>query len=187
MHRRPAFTYDHVVSEIAFPAFDEHGKATILHSGDDNAPPVSQPFRGNSPGGSAFYTGDKWPEAYRHTFFLADAWFPSHSRWIQNVVVDADNQIIEIKEFVSPDSVEFPVDMTTDAQGYGLYIMDYLGKVYRISYDCNSNGVGDDVDLVRGSSSDCGGLLGNGIPDECEDDLNQDGRADTCEILTTWP
>ena len=82
-------------------------------------------------GGSAFYTGDKWPEAYRHTFFLADAWFPSHSRWIQNVVVDADNQIIEIKEFVSPDSVEFPVDMTTDAQGYGLYIMRDYQDLYK--------------------------------------------------------
>jgi len=63
-----------------------------------------------------------------------------------------------------------------------LYIVDYFGKVYRISYDCNSNGVGDDVDVALGTSSDCGNALGNGIPDECEDDLNRDGRADTCDI-----
>jgi hypothetical protein len=102
-------------------------------------------------------------------------------------VFDEDNQITAIHEFVPPDSAEFPVDMTADAQGYGLYIVDYLGKVYRISYDCNGNGVGDDFDLVRGTSSDCGDAPGNGIPDECEDDLNGNGLADTCEILTTGP
>jgi glucose/arabinose dehydrogenase len=187
VHRRPAFAYDHLLSEIVFPTFDERGDATISFAGEAGAPLVSEPFRGNALAANAFYTGDKWPEVYRYTFFLADAWYPSHSRWIQNIVFDEDNQITAIDEFVPPDSAEFPVDMTADARGYGLYIVDYLGKVYRISYDCNGNGVGDDFDLVRGTSSDCGDAPGNGIPDECEDDLNGNGLADTCEILTTGP
>jgi glucose/arabinose dehydrogenase len=195
VHRRPAFTYHHASLEIVFPTFDERGEATISHIGDDGTPSVRLPFRGNTLGGSAFYEGDKWPEGYRHTFFLADAWFSSHSRWIQQIVVNENNQVLEIHEFVPPGGAELPVDMTPDAQGYGLYIVDYLGKVYRISYDCNGNGVGDDFDIALGTSSDGGDALGNGIPDECEGGLNRRGHADTCKIncnaagrsLTTGP
>lgn len=50
-------------------------------------------------------------------------------------------------------------------------------------YDCNGNGVGDETDIVDGTSGDCNR---NGIPDECEiaagtlTDENGDGIPDEC-------
>lgn len=45
--------------------------------------------------------------------------------------------------------------------------------------DCNSNGIGDDVDIANLTSEDCNS---NGLPDECEMDCNSDGIADVCEL-----
>lgn len=44
--------------------------------------------------------------------------------------------------------------------------------------DCNRNGRPDDVDIATGSSRDC---QPNGIPDECDRDLNLNWIADDCE------
>lgn len=48
--------------------------------------------------------------------------------------------------------------------------------------DCNSNGVPDHEDIASGTSADCGGQNGNGIPDECETDCDTNGIVDSCEI-----
>jgi hypothetical protein len=69
-------------------------------------------------------------------------------------------------------------------------------------YDCNGNGIGDQVDLASGTSDDCDG---NGIPDECEvaagtappggfacddpADVNRDGLVnvdDLLEVILSW-
>ncbi|MCA9291724.1 MAG: hypothetical protein KDA25_11395 [Phycisphaerales bacterium] len=50
-------------------------------------------------------------------------------------------------------------------------------------YDCNGNGIGDEVDLRAGTSADCND---NGIPDSCEiaagtvEDVDGDGVPDEC-------
>jgi hypothetical protein len=57
------------------------------------------------------------------------------------------------------------------------------------SYDCNGNGIADEIDIANGTSHDCNQ---NGIPDECEiasgavPDLNHNGIPDTCECRADW-
>jgi hypothetical protein len=52
------------------------------------------------------------------------------------------------------------------------------------SYDCNGNGIPDEIDIANGTEMDCNG---NGIPDSCEIaadpslDLNHNGILDSCE------
>ncbi len=48
--------------------------------------------------------------------------------------------------------------------------------------DCNSNGIPDFEDIASGTSQDCSGGNGNGIPDECETDCDTNGIVDSCEI-----
>jgi hypothetical protein len=80
-------------------------------------------------------------------------------------------------------------DMHSDLLGANLiYAATYNGEqdVYfaRIGpYDCNANGVDDEVDIAGGASGDCNR---NDIPDECEiaagtlHDANRDGVPDEC-------
>lgn len=46
-------------------------------------------------------------------------------------------------------------------------------------FDCNGNGVVDQIDVSSGESDDCNG---NFLPDECED-CNGNGAADECDLL----
>ncbi|MCH8881351.1 MAG: hypothetical protein IID34_15905 [Planctomycetes bacterium] len=48
--------------------------------------------------------------------------------------------------------------------------------------DCNNNGIPDADDLADGTSIDCDGQNGNGIPDDCEADCNNNDQADSCDI-----
>ncbi|MCH8881350.1 MAG: hypothetical protein IID34_15900, partial [Planctomycetes bacterium] len=48
--------------------------------------------------------------------------------------------------------------------------------------DCNNNDIPDADDLADGTSIDCDGQNGNGIPDECEADCNNNEQADSCDI-----
>ena len=50
---------------------------------------------------------------------------------------------------------------------------------YRISEDCNDNGIPDDQDIAASTSTDCNL---NGYPDECEYDCNYTGVPDDCDI-----
>jgi hypothetical protein len=50
---------------------------------------------------------------------------------------------------------------------------------FRRSFDCNDNGVCDDVDITQGVSEDCNG---DGAPDECEFDCNANGVPDDCDL-----
>jgi hypothetical protein len=105
------------------------------------------------------------------------------------------------------------IDMVSDDVGAHLaWAATFNGEqdVYytRIGdYDCNSNGVGDTIDLEMGDSLDCNdndipdeceiaaGVLpddnDNGIPDDCEldADVNGDGVVDVLdlvEVITNW-
>jgi len=50
--------------------------------------------------------------------------------------------------------------------------------------DCNGNGVLDAVDVAEGTSEDCNE---NGVPDECEFDVDGDGVIDACDGCPTDP
>ncbi|MCH8270275.1 MAG: exo-alpha-sialidase [Planctomycetes bacterium] len=82
------------------------------------------------------------------------------------------------------------IDMTSDLVGANLaWAATFTGgqDVYYLrigDYDCNGNGIGDEIDLQSGFALDCNT---NGIPDSCEiaagavPDLNGNGIPDPCE------
>jgi hypothetical protein len=82
------------------------------------------------------------------------------------------------------------IDMTSDLVGANLaWTATFSGGqdvfYLRINdYDCNANGIGDDLDLQSGFAQDCNS---NGIPDSCEiaagavPDLNGNGIPDPCD------
>lgn len=73
---------------------------------------------------------------------------------------------------------------TPDAPGQVPPVVD-MGAL-EFDADCNANGTLDSLDIANGNSSDCDA---NGIPDECDPDLDQDGEIDACDncIYTANP
>lgn len=61
-------------------------------------------------------------------------------------------------------------------EGYQAFNFD-LAVCIRLQFDCNRNGIPDDIDISDGNSSDCNGTA---VPDECEaiGDYNGDGNVD---------
>jgi len=57
--------------------------------------------------------------------------------------------------------------------------IDILATTFALS-DCNSNGVGDGLDISNGVSRDCNG---NGIPDECDGGCRSSFERPTCDTL----
>ena len=51
--------------------------------------------------------------------------------------------------------------------------------VFRLSSDCNANGILDECEIADGTAADC---TSNGILDECEADCNANGIPDDCDI-----
>jgi len=82
-------------------------------------------------------------------------------------------------------------DMVSDNVGVDLALSTTLNDeqdVYYMrigDYDCNRNDIGDEQDIMDGTSADCNE---NNIPDECEiaagavDDANGNGVPDVCEL-----
>jgi hypothetical protein len=90
-------------------------------------------------------------------------------RWLGNIPVGPEWD--SLVGWPTPHKIGDYYDMTSDRVGaFVAYAATYNGEhdVYflRINdWDCNSNGVGDAVDLALGVLHDCDG---NGVPDECE-------------------
>lgn len=55
---------------------------------------------------------------------------------------------------------------------------EYFDSIDCLYFDCNSNGIPDNLDISQGNSQD---LNSNGVPDECED-CNDNGQLDTIDI-----
>ncbi len=55
---------------------------------------------------------------------------------------------------------------------------EFFDTIDCLYFDCNDNGVSDNIDILEGDSQD---LNSNGVPDECED-CNDNGQLDTIDI-----
>ncbi len=51
---------------------------------------------------------------------------------------------------------------------------------FRCSGDCNANDIDDATEIASGMAQDCDN---NGVPDECQQDINMNGTIDACEEL----
>jgi glucose/arabinose dehydrogenase len=168
MHSRPIVDWLHSTPPQArVPAFDGGGNAIAVNINAPTSPVSGLPFSGSCSVGGVYYAGSKFPPAYRDKYYFSDAW--PLGRWINMVAFDSSYKPIAISQFAAPSS-RVPVCMAADPQGYGLYYVNYAfsdnaGEVRRITYDCNGNGVADDVDIRNGTSWDCDL---SGLPDECE-------------------
>jgi hypothetical protein len=92
--------------------------------------------------------------------------------------LDADNNIVEPIPFDIdrlPRVLDDPAVTDTGQGQAGGPVVD-MGAHER--GDCNQNGVEDDLDIIGGTSLDCGGNL---VPDECEPDSDSDGLIDDCD------
>jgi hypothetical protein len=92
--------------------------------------------------------------------------------------------------FPNQDKIGDYYDMQSDDVGADLAFTNTLNgeeDVYYArlgSYDCNRNGIADEIDIASGAAADCNH---NGIPDSCELaanpdlDRNHNGILDSCE------
>ena len=169
------------------PIFDAGGRGIsvpIDHALSDVEGPH---LKGRATVGGVFYRGNKFPEGYRNTLFFADAGDPPGAGgFINRMIFDDEHDLVEIAEFRATGASIYPTGLAVDPDGYGIYYANHLfdgaGSIRRITFDCNGNGIGDDRDIVDGTSDD---ENGNGIPDECDrpGDVNGDGVVNFQDIL----
>ncbi len=119
-HARAAVAWHHDLTAYV-PIFDGSGEADSLTIDDPASPVVGMPFTGNASMGGAFYTGDAFPAAYKNTYFHADY----GKGWIHNFVFDADDRLLEVREFAEP--VGRVVHMEENLMDGALYYMDFTG------------------------------------------------------------
>ena len=84
---------------------------------------------GNAAVGGGFYTGTRYPPAYRGRYFFAD-----YARdWIRTMVVDSADQVLAVENFAS--GLDGPVILETDpTSGDFVYVAIYLGEIRRLRY-----------------------------------------------------
>ncbi len=94
---------------------------------------------------------------------------------LQELGLNVDNGILVMAEIIDPEIDAVP---ELGNQAGSLQLVQYIPP----DQDCNGNEIFDALDIVEGRSLDC---QGNGIPDECEPDADQDGRPDDCDPCPT--
>ncbi|MHC4990772.1 MAG: PQQ-dependent sugar dehydrogenase [Planctomycetota bacterium] len=150
-------------------------------------------LRGVATVGGLFYTGNKFPAEYKGAFFFAEAGSgDSQVGWIHTAKFDpVTHDLLEAAEFRETGTIS-PTFIAIDPEGYGLYYANHRpngqGQIRRVTYDCNGNGIADDVDVLAGASND---VNGNGRPDECdpEGDVTGDDLVtidDLLLVLLQW-
>ncbi len=108
----------------------------------DFTPPALKQGGHVAPNGLRFYTGTMFPEAYRNRIFIAQhgSWNRSTKNGYRVVSVEvADGKVTKYESFVEgwvENEVSWgrPVDLLVMPDGALLVSDDYLGVVYRISY-----------------------------------------------------
>jgi glucose/arabinose dehydrogenase len=168
------------------PIFGADGEALAVSITSPDSPVTGPHIKGVATVGGVFFTSDKFPPEYRDWYYFAEAGSPgSDVGWINRARFDENHDLVEVDLFRETDTIS-PTSLVMDPEGYGLYYANHevagLGQIRRITFDCNGNGVGDDIDIHDGTSADANA---NGIPDECEcvGDLDGTGVVDVSDLL----
>ena len=135
LHSRPAIEWRHGTTQARWAAFDSGGNAITPAVGTSaNGEIVTgTQFSGSSSQGGTWYTGTDFPEEYRNTYFHGDY----SGQWIRNFVFDSNNELREVREFLSAGGGI--VDMATHPITGGLYYNSWTAYVRKVSYSPTGN------------------------------------------------
>jgi glucose/arabinose dehydrogenase len=121
MHARPPLDWGHVDGPARVSRFTD-GEASWALVGDEGGIPGEQ-FGGNSATAGVWYTMTDVPAEWQNTYFQADF----AGQWIRNIVLDAQDQPLEVREFAAADQAGAVVCMAASPLG-GLYFIRYDGN-----------------------------------------------------------
>ncbi len=108
--------------------------ADVFSLGDAASPVVGESFPGSSSTGGAWCMEGDYPEYYHGTYFHADY----SGRWIKNLVFDDQNHLLEVRPFISNESVA-PIQLAVHPDTGELYFASYPDKVFRVVYAPGGN------------------------------------------------
>ena len=90
-------------------------------------------FVGNASTGGVWYSGDDFPASYKNTYFHADY----GAGWIMHMRFDANNEPVEINEFLP--NIGAVVSVATSPTAGGLYYVSYPSEIRKVSYNPGGN------------------------------------------------
>ncbi len=133
MHRRPAIAYGHsAIGPMYVPTFTA-GAPTTAEVGAPGSPTAGTPIGGFTATGDVWYTGKDFPAEFQSSYFHSDL-----AGFIVNVRFDANDKPTLVTPFET-ESTSAVVMLATDPKTGGLYAVDILGSVFRISYNVGAN------------------------------------------------
>lgn len=127
-HERPKIDFRHGSNPQARGVIAD---GSVVSVGSAQLP--GNQFNGNASTGGVFYTHDDFPATWQNTYFHADY----SQGWIRNFVFDADNNPVEVREFMS--NVGPVVHLGTHPVTGGLYYVKYPSEIRRIQYVGSGN------------------------------------------------
>ncbi len=129
-HARPPISWR---SNADTATVDASGNATVTRLGSAGSPVIGSNFSGNASTGGVWYTGTDFPAPWRDTYFHADY----GAGWIKNFVFDAQDVLLEVRDFVDPgNNVTF---VATNPVSGGIYYVKWGDRVREIRYTGDGN------------------------------------------------
>ncbi|MBC7772369.1 MAG: PQQ-dependent sugar dehydrogenase [Pyrinomonadaceae bacterium] len=134
MHTRPAIEWGH--GGPSRVGTFSGTTATTCQIGSAGCTPGSQ-FQGNSSTGGVWYTGTSFPSQYHNTYFHGDF----GAGWIHNFVFDADNNLVEQRNFEAHAGaiVAINMDPNTGDLVYINYDQNGQAVIRRLTYTANAS------------------------------------------------
>lgn len=132
----------------------------------------------SAPGESIYTTDQTGADGY----FPGDYGFVSGTSAASAYAAGVAALVLSVAPFLDAEGVEIRMQTTAidlGDPGYDeMFGWGFVNAFAAIEFDCNDNGIADELDIANGTSTDCNG---NKIPDDCEVDSDDDGLIDACD------
>ncbi|RMG87180.1 MAG: DUF11 domain-containing protein [Bacteroidetes bacterium] len=127
-HERPKIDFRHGSTPEARGVLAD---GSVVNVGSGQLP--GTPFNGNASTGGIWYTGTDFPATWQNTYFHADY----SQGWIRNFVFDANNNPVEVREFMN--NAGPVVHLASNPITGGLYYVKYPDEIRVIKYTGGGN------------------------------------------------